>query len=151
VNLRSVVLVLAVVSAAALPLAAQSGAFMDSLLAQDRVSYGDASYLVLVGAGRLKESEPVDRALELLREQGWAIAGKSAGDRLSLGEFSLIVMRCFDIPGGLMYHLAPGPRYATRELVYREVIQGKARPGSSLSGERAARILGRVLDTREAQ
>ncbi len=148
---RIVLLALGLAVAAALPLAAQTGTFMDRFLEQEKAPYGASAYLVLLGAGRLNENDTVERALALLREQGWAIEGKAADDPLTLGEFSLVVMRSFDIPGGLMYHVAPGPRYATRELAYRQIIQGRARPGSSLTGERAARILGRVLDIREAQ
>jgi hypothetical protein len=146
-----VALVAGLTLACALPLPAQTGAFMDTFLEQERAPYGAASYLVLLGAGRLGENDTVERAIAVLQEQGWAIEGKSADDPLTLGEFSHLVMQSFEIPGGIMYRLAPGPRYATRELAYRQVIQGKARPGSSLTGERAARILGRVLDTREAQ
>lgn len=150
-NRRLVLLSLVLALAGSLPLAAQTAAFMDRFLAQERVSYADASYLVLLGAGRLKDSDPVERAVAVLGEQGWSLPAKGAADPLTLGEFALLVMRSFDIPGGLMYRIAPGPRYATRELAYLQVIQGKARPNSSVSGERAARILGRVLDTREAK
>ncbi len=148
---RSVLPVLGLALACSLRASAQTGAFMDRFLEQDKVAYGDASYLVLVGAGLLKDSESPDSALASLQQRGWAVAGKGAGDPLTLGEYALMVMRSFGIPGGVMYHLAPGPRYATRELAYLGVIQGKARPASALSGERAARILGRVLDYKEAQ
>jgi hypothetical protein len=124
---------------------------MDRFLEEPAVAYGDAAYLVLVGAGLLKDGEPVERALSVLSERGWAVGGKGASDPLTLGEFAFLVMRANGIPGGLMYHVAPGPRYATRELEYLEVIQGKGRPGSAVSGERAARILGRVLDWKEGR
>jgi hypothetical protein len=124
---------------------------MDRFLEEPAAAYGDAAYLVLVGAGLLKDGEAAERALAVLEERGWAIAGKGAGDPLTLGEFAYLVMRSYGIPGGLMYHVAPGPRYATRELEYLEVIQGKGRPGSVVSGERAARILGRVLDYKEGR
>ena len=150
-NGRKVIAVAGLVLGCAVGVSAQTGAFMDRFLEQETATYGDASYLVLVGAGLLKDSEPVERALAVLEERGWAIAGKGASDPLTLGEFAFLVTRSFEIPGGLMYHVAPGPRYATRELAYLEVIQGKGRPGSSLSGERAARILGRVLDYKEGR
>ena len=150
-NRRFVLVSLVLALTGSLPLEAQTGAFMDKFLEQERASYGDASYLVLLGAGRLKDGDSVERALAVLGEQGWSVPGKAAADPLTLGEFALLVMRSYEIPGGLMYRVAPGPRYATRELAYLQVIQGKARPGSPVSGERAARILGRVLDTKEAQ
>ncbi len=148
---RRCILLLGLALAASLPLAAQTGAFMDKFLEQEKAAYGDGSYLVLLGAGHIKESDSVERALAVLEERGWSVPAKAASDPLTLGEFAWLVMRSYEIPGGLMYRVAPGPRYAARELAYLQVIQGKARPNSSLSGERAVRILGRVLDTKEAR
>ena len=110
-------------------MSAQSGAFMDRFLEEGQVAYGDAAYLVLVGAGLLKDGEPVERALAVLEERGWAIAGKGASDPLTLGEFAFLVTRSFEIPGGLMYHVAPGPRYATRELAVPGGDSGQGEAG----------------------
>ena len=52
--------------------------------------------------------------------------------------------------GGIMYSILPGPRYATRELAFLGIISGPAKPGMSLSGERALRILEQVLHRKEA-
>jgi hypothetical protein len=49
-----------------------------------------------------------------------------------------------------MEEVLPSPRYATRELAYLDIISGPAKPGMPLSGERALRILERVLHGREA-
>ena len=130
-------------------LVAQSNAFLDGFLSQETVTYGPAAYLVLAGSGQMAESEPVESALAVLQAKGWALEGRGPGDAVTLGEYADLLMRSFDITGGLMYRIAPGPRYATREMAYRKLIQGKARPGASVSGERAARILGRVLDYQE--
>jgi hypothetical protein len=144
-------LVLGAVLIVGVRVAAQSGTFMDGFLDQPSLRYGPAAYLVLVGARQMSESDPVDSAVGVLQQKGWALPGRGAGDTITLGEYAYLVMRCFAIPGGLMYHLAPGPRYATRELAYLEIIQGRARPDMALTGERAARILGRVLDYEEAR
>jgi hypothetical protein len=61
-----------------------------------------------------------------------------------------MLTRAFKIDGGIMYRVLPGPRYATRELAYLGIITGPAKPGLSLSGERALRILERVLNSKEA-
>jgi hypothetical protein len=151
VNRRIVLPVLVALVGCVVGVSAQSGAFMDRFLGEGEAAYGDAAYLVLVGAGLLGDNEAVERALGVLADRGWAIAGRGASEPLTLGEFAFLVMRANGIPGGLMYQVAPGPRYATRELEYLEVIQGKGRPGSGVSGERAARILGRVLDWKEGR
>ena len=130
---------------------AQSNVFLDEFLSQEAVAYGPASYLVLLGAGRIAESDSQERALGMLAEQGWAIWDKGPDEPLSLGEYALLLMRSFEIEGGLMYRLSGLPRYAARELVYLGLIQGRARPGMTLSGERAVRILGRVLAYKEGR
>jgi hypothetical protein len=75
--------------------------------------------------------------------------GYEREDPVNLGEFSLMVMESFDIPGGLMYNLLPSPRYAARELAFRNIVQGEAYPRMAISGERAMRIIGRVLALQE--
>ena len=61
-----------------------------------------------------------------------------------------MLTRAFEIHGGVMYWILPGPRYATRELAYLAIISGPAKPGMSLSGERALRILEKMLNSKEA-
>jgi hypothetical protein len=58
-------------------------------------------------------------------------------------------METFGISGGWMYTITSRPRYAARELAFRNVIQGRAYPRMELSGERAMRIVGRVLALEE--
>ena len=129
---------------------AQSNEFIDGLLAQEQASYGDAALLVLASAGLVGEGAGAEEALAVLKERGWA-AAREAQQPVRLGEYSYLLMRVHGIRGGLLYTLFPGPRYATRELAWRQMVQGKARPGMSLSGERAMRILGRVLELQGGQ
>ena len=128
--------------------AAQSNDFVDGVLAQDRITYGNAAYLLLVGSGDLDESASVADARDRF-ESGPAALGRGVDEPVTLGEYSLLTMNAFGITGGIMYTLVPSPRYAARELAFREVIQGRAYPRMDLSGERALRIVGRVLDLNE--
>ena len=84
-----------------------------------------------------------------LSDGGGARLGRGVDEPVTLGEYSLLTMNAFGITGGMMYTLIPSPRYAARELAFREVIQGRAYPRMDLSGERAIRIVGRVLDLDE--
>ena len=88
--------------------------------------------------------EPMTRAQ-------WGIEPPEGRDSLTLGEFSHLVMRAFGIPGGIMYTFVPGPRYAARELGYREFILDKPWPDRSLSGEEALSILGEALAWKEGR
>ena len=74
------------------------------------------------------------------------LAGAKIDDQVTLAEYSYILMRAFGMKGGVMYSLAPGPRYAYRELVSHQVIQGRSDPGDRVDGPMAVRMLGRVFD-----
>jgi hypothetical protein len=75
------------------------------------------------------------------------LPGKTApNDPVTLGELSFFLMRAFNMKGGFMYALLPGPRYAFRAMVSRSLIQGAADPAMTVSGERFLHILGNVLN-----
>ena len=58
-------------------------------------------------------------------------------------------MDAFDLPGGIMYRLFPGPRYATREIAYQGFIRGSTLPGRPVSGREVINILRRVMEWKE--
>ena len=128
---------------------AQSNEFLDQVLAETELSYGSAAYLLLASAGRIAEEATPEEAVEYLSSAGIGLGGKSADEPVSLGEYSFLVMQVYELSGGLMYRIAAGPRYASRELSHRGIIQGRAYPGMSISAERGMRILGRVLQQDE--
>lgn len=123
----------------------QSATYLDSLLQSEQLSYQDAAYVVLLGAGVISDELSSAQALRFLEERGWGLPRLSPLDNLTLGSYSLIIMRVFELRGGPMYSLFPTRRYAVRELRFRGLLQGRAAPGSRLSGEQALRILERVV------
>ena len=60
-------------------------------------------------------------------------------------------MKAFEIPGGLLYALFPGPRYACNELAYLGFIKGNNSPYRTLSGEEMLRMMGYALGWKEAR
>jgi hypothetical protein len=54
-------------------------------------------------------------------------------------------MRSFDLKGGILYTLFPGPRYANREMVYLRLVQGRTDPQRFVDGGTFLQILGRTL------
>jgi hypothetical protein len=58
---------------------------------------------------------------------------------------SLLIMDSFDINGGFMYGLFHNARYACRELVYLDIIQGRTDPAGRLNGRELLQILGKAL------
>jgi hypothetical protein len=130
-------------------LSAQSGEYLDRVLDQDVLLVGQGAYLALSASGYLPADTTEEEALRNLQRLGWAVKRKSGDDPITLGEYSQLLMRVFELPGGMMYQFFKVPRYALRELAYREFVQGRGAPGDPVSGVRALRILGRFLDWKE--
>jgi hypothetical protein len=128
---------------------AQSNQMVDHILQEEELTYGSAAYLLLLASGDQGDEINATAAVARLAALGMELPGRAANETITLGEYSLLTMRIFGIPGGIMYTILPSPRYAVRELAYRHVVQGHTYPRMSLSGERGMRILGRVLGQRE--
>lgn len=124
---------------------AQVAADMDLLLNSDVVSFSQASRFVLSAAEILPEdAKEIDAFREALSRK-WIAEGINPSDQISLEALSLLCMRAFNIPGGMMYSIFPIKRYAYREMVYKHFIQGKTDPSQKMNGSQFILILGRVL------
>jgi hypothetical protein len=121
---------------------AQTAAEMDQILDAPEITYTQAARFVLTAASVLPSGAD---AFAAARENHWLPDGAKADSPISLGELSLLVMKSFEIKGGLLYTFFPGPRYACRELVYLWIIQGRTDPDGRLNGKTFLQILGRVL------
>ncbi|MDR0450452.1 MAG: OmpA family protein [Treponema sp.] len=128
------------------PLAAQTAAELERVLALPALTYGDAAWFVLNTAGLVTEGSSPEAAYRFAADKRWLPKKAAEAEPLTLGGLSLLVMKALDIKGGLMYTLFPGPRYAYRELTYRKIITGRVYSAMTVSGERFLRILGRVLE-----
>ena len=128
---------------------AQSNQVIDQLLQQEKASFASALYMVQTAAGELVEELTPQTAAEGFDSQEWNLPQISADTPITLGQYSQLLMHAFEIPGGLMYKLFPGPRYAARETHYRGFIRGSALPGRSLSGSEVLFILREVLEWKE--
>jgi hypothetical protein len=130
---------------------AQSNQVIDGLLEQEQAAFGRVLYLVQTAAGELDENVSPQQAAEQFDAAQWNVPGKSAEEPVTLGEYSQILMRALDIPGGIMYSMFPGPRYAAREIAYLGFVRGSGAPGRTVSGNEVMYILGRVLEWKEGQ
>ena len=129
----------------------QSNELLDELFEEPATTLEQAAYLVLTAAGRIPDdSSPADAAAALAA-QGWTVPERSADEPLTLGEYSYLLMRAFELSGGLMYRIFAGPRYAGRELAYLQLIKGDTSPYRTFSGEEAIGILGRLMERKEEQ
>jgi hypothetical protein len=147
---RAMFLMFALAATAAPLLRAQSNEVLDSVLGEATISYGSAAYLVGTASGHLPETVSPADAGPRLEQEGLGIPGRGPTEPVTLGDFSYMLTRAFGIKGGIMCRAVPSPRYATRELAYLGIISGPAKPGLPISGERALRILERILNSKEA-
>ena len=122
---------------------------IDLLLEEEHASFGKAVYLVLVASDICGETATLDSALGVLKGKNWGITVKEAENPITLGEYSHLLMKAFNIPGGLLYMLIPGPRYAVRELAYHKLILEDPYPERPVSGNEVMTILTRLIDWKE--
>jgi len=130
---------------------AQNAEDIDALLAADAVSYEQAAWFALGAADAPDFSGGPAEAFAYAAERGWLPAKVRPGDIARLDGLSLLVMQSHGIKGGFMYTLTKGPRYAYRELVYKNIIQGRTDPGIAVSGELLLFVLTRVQYYQEEQ
>jgi hypothetical protein len=140
---RSIIIVLVLSLFPGFSLSAQSAGELDAVLDSPALTWGQTARLVLGAAGRegLSEAE----AFAALQTMAKLPRRAAIDGEINLGSLSLVVMKAFDLSGGL-YRFFPTGHYAYRELVYLGIIQGRSDPGMKVPGERLFRILGRALD-----
>ena len=146
--MQKVVVVLMALFAAIFPLNAQSNAVIDALLDADPAAFSDAAYLVLSAAKVLTEKATPKDTVWALQARDWGIAARPAKEPITVGEYASLLMQAFEVRGGILYRLFPGPRYACRELAFLGLLEGSTATGRRLSGGEAVRILSRFLERR---
>lgn len=122
----------------------QSNDKLDQILAQESLSAGSGAYLAVTAAGRLPDSADEGKCLEYCLQRGWLPAGR-ADSPLSLGEYALLLMKSFNLSGGIMYTLFPSPRYAARELGFKGFVLKEAGAYRTLDGHEGLSILALLM------
>ncbi|NBF41956.1 MAG: hypothetical protein GVY14_16230 [Spirochaetes bacterium] len=115
----------------------------------EEVTYREGGFAVLVASGTLPRTAAPDAALNpgLRSQLGWD--SRAVDGPLTVAEFSYLVMKAFDIPGGLMYRLAPSPRYAVRELRFRRILLDRLDATDNIAGVEALRVIGNAIEWTE--
>ena len=125
-------------------LSAQTAAEIEELLNTKAVSNEQAARFVLEAAD-LSAPRTSSEAFQYAAERQWVPKKAVAGGEASLQGVSLLVMRSFNIKGGLFYTLFKNPHYAYRELVYQDIIQGRSDPQMAVSGDTLLFIVNRAI------
>ena len=145
---RFCVLLLIILSMGSTAGFAQSNSVLDAILDQEKVEFSSAVYLALSAAELIEETATAEEAMGALAASGWGFPVEAPAE-ITLGQYSYLLMKAFNIPGGLMYRMFPGPRYATREAAFLGFVTDRPTPTRNLSGEEAVRMLGAVLTWKE--
>jgi outer membrane protein OmpA-like peptidoglycan-associated protein len=129
-----------------IPLPAQTAAEIETLLGTNAVTNDLAAWFVLEAANKSGSDilQPA-AAFGFAAERKWLTKKVGPSDAIKLQEASLLIMRAFDIKGGLLYSLFKNPHYAYREMVYQDMIQGRSDPRMAVSGEQLMFLVNRIL------
>ena len=132
--------------AAPVLLPAQTAAELDAILESSAMNCAEAAWFVYASTAESPDIDAPPAAFAWAMHKGWLPARAAPDDPVTLGTLSFLIMQAFDLKGGLLYRIFPGPRYAFRSMVSRSFIQGAADPAMQVSGERFLMILGNVLE-----
>ena len=126
---------------------AQTAAELELVLGVQTVSAAQAARFVLGAADLLPTGlsgpQAQTAAYRMARERGWL--GTEAAGAISLRDTAFLIMQAFGFKGGIMYSIFENPRYAYREMLHRRIIQGRADPAMTVSGQRLMQIIGSAL------
>jgi hypothetical protein len=145
-NPRRLVLVFALLLVIALGAAAQSNETIDQILSQEEATVGSAAYVALTAGGLVSDDASPGDAVAAAVEKGWLAPEVSASDTAGFGQFAYLLMQAFEVKGGLMYRIFPGPRYATREFTYYGWSPVRIGPADRFSGEFLVSVAGIFLE-----
>ncbi|MDR0301919.1 MAG: OmpA family protein [Treponema sp.] len=140
----------ALTAALVTPLYAQTAQKMENLLNNRSITWAQASAFALEASDKLL-SGTEDEAFRFAQEQKWLPENAASHEPAQLDGIALLLMGSFDQNGGMFYLLTKNAHYAYRELVYKNVIQGKSDPEMLVSGEEFLFMINRILSVKEAE
>jgi len=129
---------------------AQTAAKLEALLNEQALTWSAAAAFVLEASGAAGSLEPAD-AFRFASEREWLPKNAAPADAARLNGVALLLMRSFELKGGLFYSLTKSPHHAYRELVYKGLIRGDTDPEMSVSGQDLLLIVSRLLSIKEKE
>jgi len=129
------------------PLYSQTAARLETLLEKPAITWSDAAAFVLE-ASDTAVSNPAD-AFRYAMEHQWLPKNAAIDDTVRLNGISLLLMRSFNMKGGIFFNLFKSPHHAYRELVYRGVIRSETDPDMAVSGQQMLLMVSRLLAIKE--
>jgi hypothetical protein len=129
---------------------AQTAAKLEALLNEQALTWSAAAAFVLEASGAADSLDAAD-AFRFAAEREWLPKNAAPADAAKLNGVALLLMRSFELKGGLFYSLSKSPHHAYRELVYKGLIRGDTDPEMSVSGPDLLLIVSRLLSIKEKE
>jgi len=117
---------------------------IETLLDSKTVTYAQAARFVLEAANALVTNND-EEAFNYAVQQKWLPKNAAVGDSARLDNISMLLLRSFNVKGGIMYSITKSPHYAYRELSYLKIIQDRADPSMLVSGEQLLFYVSRLI------
>lgn len=124
----------------------QSAQRVDDILETTKTTFGQAAYVILTALHDDTDEMDFDTAFDRFKNENQNVIRDSitAKDIIPIKTYAFLLMRAFNIKGGMLYRIYPCPRYAYRDLRYLTVIQGTNNPDASMTGAAMLQILSRI-------
>lgn len=124
----------------------QSAQKVDDILETTKTTFGQAAYVILTALHDDTDEMDFDTAFDRFKNENQNVIRDSitAKDVIPIKTYAFLLMRAFNIKGGMLYRIYPCPRYAYRDLRYLTVIQGNNNPDASMTGAAMLQILSRI-------
>ena len=124
----------------------QAAEKVDKILETEKATFGQAAYLIQTALNDGSDGLDFETAFDRFKSEHENLIRDSvtSEDVIPIKTYAFLLMKVFDIKGGMMYRIYPCPRYAYRDLQYLGVIQDKKNPDAVMSGASLLQILGRI-------
>ncbi|MDR2900088.1 MAG: OmpA family protein [Treponema sp.] len=144
-----IVILLTVIVSLVVPLSAQTAEKVEGLLNTNALTWSEAAFFALEVSEQAMLENP-DEAFRYALDRKWFPQNISANDYARLNGISLLLMKAFELKGGIFFSVFNNSHYAYRELVYKDIIQGKRDPEITVSGEEFLFMISRILSMKES-
>jgi hypothetical protein len=123
---------------------------IERLLSKNVVTYAAAARFLLEASDTLVTPD-VHEAFLYASQRKWLPKNAAENEAARFDGVSLLIMRSFNLKGGIMYTIFKTPHYSYRELVSKSIIQGRADPAMYISGEKLLFITSKALIQKETE
>ena len=126
---------------------AQTANVIEQFIHTAAINNEQAAWFVLAASddSGIYDNYSYNNAFRFAVEKRWLSRNARAAANISLRDVSFLIMQAFNMKGGPMYTIFKTPHYAYREMLQRDIIQGRTAPGMDVTGDMLLYMVGRVL------